>query len=99
MPRLTGQSVRAVTEECARLGLVPSLVGSGVALEQYPDAGAEVLPGSQVMVRFGRPGTVLSKLAARGPELRLVADRKREDGLRSGNQRQAATKHGFVRGD
>ena len=63
VPRLTGQSVRAVTEECARLGLVPSLVGSGVALEQYPDAGVEVVHGTQVMVRFGRPGTVLSKLS------------------------------------
>jgi cell division protein FtsI (penicillin-binding protein 3) len=63
VPRLTGHSVRAVTEECSRLGLVPSLVGSGVALEQYPDAGARVLHGSQVMVRFGRPGMVLSKLS------------------------------------
>ena len=63
VPRLTGQSVRAVAEECARLGLVPSLVGSGVALEQYPDAGVEVVHGTQVMVRFGRPGTVLSKLS------------------------------------
>jgi cell division protein FtsI (penicillin-binding protein 3) len=63
VPRLTGQSVRAVTEECARLGLVPSLVGSGVALEQYPDAGVEVVHGTQVMVRFGKPGTVLSKLS------------------------------------
>jgi membrane peptidoglycan carboxypeptidase len=67
VPRLTGRSVRAVTEECSRLGLVPSLVGSGVALEQYPDAGAQVLHGSQVMVRFGRPGTVLSRLS-RGDE-------------------------------
>ena len=63
VPRLIGQSVRAVTEECGRLGLVPSLVGSGVALEQYPDAGTQVQPGSQVMVRFGRPGMVLSKLS------------------------------------
>ena len=62
VPRLIGQSVRAVTEECGRLGLIPSLVGSGIALEQYPDAGTQVQPGSQVMVRFGRPGMVLSKL-------------------------------------
>jgi cell division protein FtsI (penicillin-binding protein 3) len=67
VPRLIGQSVRAVTEECGRLGLVPSLVGSGIALEQYPDAGTQVQPGSQVMVRFGRPGMVLSKLS-RGDE-------------------------------
>jgi len=67
VPRLIGQSVRAVTEECGRLGLVPSLVGSGIALAQYPDAGTQVQPGSQVMVRFGRPGMVLSKLS-RGDE-------------------------------
>ena len=67
VPRLIGQSVRAVTEECGRLGLAPSLVGSGIALEQYPDAGTQVQPGSQVMVRFGRPGMVLSKLS-RGDE-------------------------------
>jgi cell division protein FtsI (penicillin-binding protein 3) len=67
VPRMIGQSVRAVTEECGRLGLVPSLVGSGIALEQYPDAGTQVQPGSQVMVRFGRPGMVLSKLS-RGDE-------------------------------
>jgi cell division protein FtsI (penicillin-binding protein 3) len=67
VPRLIGQSVRAVTEECGRLGLAPSLVGSGIALEQYPDAGTQVQPGSQVMVRFGRAGMVLSKLS-RGDE-------------------------------
>jgi cell division protein FtsI (penicillin-binding protein 3) len=67
VPRLIGQSVRAVTEECGRLGFAPSLVGSGIALEQYPDAGTQVQPGSQVMVRFGRPGMVLSKLS-RGDE-------------------------------
>ncbi|MGD0962286.1 MAG: penicillin-binding transpeptidase domain-containing protein [Candidatus Acidiferrales bacterium] len=64
VPRLTGQSVRAVTEECSRLGLIPSLVGSGVALEQYPDAGVQVVHGTQIMVRFGRPGTVPSRLSS-----------------------------------
>ncbi len=63
VPKLTGRSVRAVTEECARLGLVPSLVGSGVALEQYPDAGVQVVHGTQVMVRFGRPGAGVSKVS------------------------------------
>ena len=59
VPNLAGRSVRAVMEECARLGLVPSLIGSGVALEQFPGAGAPVLPGSRVTVRFGRPGALL----------------------------------------
>jgi cell division protein FtsI (penicillin-binding protein 3) len=58
MPGLTGQSVRAVTEQCMRLGLVPSLIGSGVALEQAPAAGVQVTRGSQVTVRFGRAGEI-----------------------------------------
>ena len=36
VPSLTGQSVRGVTEQCMRLGLVPALIGSGVAIEQAP---------------------------------------------------------------
>ena len=56
VPSLAGQSVRGVTEECSRLGLVPSLIGNGVALEQSPEAGTQVLRGSRVTVRFGRAG-------------------------------------------
>jgi len=59
VPVLMGQSVRGVTEECSRLGLVPSLIGSGVAVEQAPAAGTEVLRGSQVTVRFGRPAEIV----------------------------------------
>ncbi len=59
VPSLTGQSVRGVTEQCSRLGLVPSLIGSGVAVEQTPAAGTQVAPGSQVTVRFGRPGEIV----------------------------------------
>lgn len=54
VPRLTGQSVRAVIEACSRLGLTPILVGDGVALDQSPDAGTKVLPGAKVIVHFGR---------------------------------------------
>jgi cell division protein FtsI (penicillin-binding protein 3) len=56
VPNLSGQTVRGVTEACSHLGLVPSLIGSGVALEQFPEAGTNVLRGSSVTVRFGRPG-------------------------------------------
>jgi cell division protein FtsI (penicillin-binding protein 3) len=56
VPVLVGQSVRGVTEECSRLGLVPSLIGNGLALEQSPEAGAQVLRGTRVTVRFGRAG-------------------------------------------
>jgi len=59
VPNLVGQSVRAVTEMCSRLGLVPSLIGDGVAVEQSPEVGAEVLRGSRVTVRFGRPGEIV----------------------------------------
>jgi cell division protein FtsI (penicillin-binding protein 3) len=56
VPNLAGQSVRAVSETCSKLGLVPGLIGNGVALEQSPESGAVVLRGSRVTVRFGRPG-------------------------------------------
>src|SRR3984885_3304517 len=59
VPSLAGRTVRGVTVECSRLGLMPSLIGSGVALEQYPAAGAQVLRGSRVTVRFGHPGEIV----------------------------------------
>ena len=59
VPNLTGRTVRAVMEECQRVGLVPSLIGSGVVLEQFPSAGSLVPPGSRVTVRFGRGGALL----------------------------------------
>jgi|HubBroStandDraft_6_1064221.scaffolds.fasta_scaffold89372_1 cell division protein FtsI (penicillin-binding protein 3) len=65
VPDLAGQTVRGVTEACLRLGLVPSLIGNGVALEQFPEAGAEVLRGGRVTVRFGRTGGQLPA-SARG---------------------------------
>jgi cell division protein FtsI (penicillin-binding protein 3) len=57
VPDLSGQTVRGVTEACSRLGLIPSLLGSGVALEQSPEAGTRVIRGSIVTVRFGRAAT------------------------------------------
>jgi hypothetical protein len=45
-----------VMESCSRLGLMPTLIGNGIALEQYPESGAQAMRGSQVTVRFGRPG-------------------------------------------
>ena len=66
VPDLTGQSVRAVTEQCLRLGLVPSLIGSGMAVEQAPAAGAQVMRGSQVTVRFGRAGEIVPVSTAGG---------------------------------
>ena len=65
VPNLAGQSVRAVSETCSRLGLVPGLIGSGVAVEQSPESGAVVLRGSRVTVRFGRPGELVPAAARR----------------------------------
>ncbi len=67
VPDLAGQTVRAVTEACSRLGFVPSLIGGGVALEQFPAAGTEAPRGSRLTVRFGRPGELLP-VSARGDE-------------------------------
>jgi cell division protein FtsI/penicillin-binding protein 2 len=55
VPDMSGQAVRGVTESCSHLGLVPSLIGNGIALQQFPEAGTTVLRGSSVTVRFGRP--------------------------------------------
>src|SRR6204780_5392687 len=57
VPDVSGQTVRGVTETCSRLGLIPSLLGSGVALEQSPEPGTRVIRGSTVTVRFGRATT------------------------------------------
>jgi membrane peptidoglycan carboxypeptidase len=54
VPDLAGETVRGVTESCSRFGLVPSLIGSGIALEQSPEPGTRVVHGSRVTVRFGR---------------------------------------------
>jgi cell division protein FtsI (penicillin-binding protein 3) len=55
LPLLAGKTVREVSEQCARLGIAPVLVGTGVALEQDPKAGTTVRRGSRVTVQFGRP--------------------------------------------
>ncbi|MGA7920478.1 MAG: penicillin-binding protein [Candidatus Acidiferrales bacterium] len=54
VPDMSGQTVRWVTESCISLGLVPSLIGSGIALEQSPDPGSVVMRGSHLTVRFGK---------------------------------------------
>jgi cell division protein FtsI (penicillin-binding protein 3) len=59
VPDFSGQGLRSVMETCTSLGLVPAPIGSGVAVEQSPDAGARVQRGSRVTVRFGRPGEIV----------------------------------------
>jgi stage V sporulation protein D (sporulation-specific penicillin-binding protein) len=67
VPDLTGQTVRSVTETCSRLGLIPDLIGSGVAVEQTPDPGTRVQRGSGVTVRFGRAAAMLTPAVAHVP--------------------------------
>ncbi|MGH9862856.1 MAG: penicillin-binding protein [Candidatus Acidiferrales bacterium] len=52
VPDFIGQPLRAVSERCARLGLEPVLVGSGIAAAQRPAAGTRVPRGSRVQVEF-----------------------------------------------
>jgi cell division protein FtsI (penicillin-binding protein 3) len=63
VPSLMGKSVRNVIEACSRLGLEPTLIGDGVALQQFPDAGTQVEQGSQVTVRFGRAAQLVATAA------------------------------------
>jgi cell division protein FtsI (penicillin-binding protein 3) len=53
VPDFTGKTMREVTETCLRLGLDPVLVGSSLASQQIPAAGAKVRRGSKVTVQFG----------------------------------------------
>jgi cell division protein FtsI (penicillin-binding protein 3) len=59
VPNLAGQTIRGVMEQCSRLGLAPSVIGDGIALQQSPDAGAHVPRGSRVTVLLGAPGTLI----------------------------------------
>ncbi len=60
VPDFSGKTMREVIDGCVRLGLDPVLVGSRVALEQTPAAGAKVRRGTKITVQFGdtpaRPG-------------------------------------------
>lgn len=52
VPDFKGKTMREVTEGCMRLGLEPVLVGSRVAVQQMPAAGAKARRGSKVTVEF-----------------------------------------------
>jgi cell division protein FtsI (penicillin-binding protein 3) len=53
VPDFRGKTMRDVTEMCLRLGLEPVLVGSGLAVDEAPPAGAKVRHGAKITVRFG----------------------------------------------
>jgi cell division protein FtsI (penicillin-binding protein 3) len=55
VPDFSGKTMREVTEMCLRLGLDPVLVGSSLATDQVPAAGAQVRRGARITVQFGTP--------------------------------------------
>ena len=59
VPQLAGKSVRGVTEELLRLGLSPVLIGTGVAIQQNPEAGTAVRRGARITVRFARSASLV----------------------------------------
>ena len=63
VPDFHGKTVRDVTETCLRLGLNPVLIGSSLAQDQSPAAGAKVRRGAKITVRFDAT-TQNKKLAA-----------------------------------
>jgi cell division protein FtsI (penicillin-binding protein 3) len=54
VPAFTGKSVRSAIELAQSTGLDLEVVGSGVAQNQMPAAGARVQNGARITVRFGR---------------------------------------------
>jgi cell division protein FtsI (penicillin-binding protein 3) len=72
VPDLTGQTVRRVTETCSRLGLVPTLIGQGIAVEQSPQPGTPAQRGSGVTVHFGKVSADANAAASSG-STRLTA--------------------------
>jgi len=61
VPDFSGKTMRDVTEICLRLGLDPVLVGSSLAMNQVPAAGAKVRRGAKITVQFGTPAPKIAK--------------------------------------
>lgn len=62
MPDFSGKTMREVADISLKLGLDPVLVGSNLATDQSPAAGAKVRRGAKVTVRFGTPVVKKAKL-------------------------------------
>ena len=54
VPSFLGKPLRVVVEEAEKSGIEVEISGSGVAREQVPAAGARLVSGQKVVVRFGR---------------------------------------------
>jgi cell division protein FtsI (penicillin-binding protein 3) len=55
VPDFSGKTMRDVADIALRLGLEPVLVGSNLATEQSPAAGAKLRHGAKITVQFGTP--------------------------------------------
>jgi membrane peptidoglycan carboxypeptidase len=55
VPDFSGKTMRDVADTILRLGLEPVLVGSNLATDQSPAAGARVRRGAKITVQFGTP--------------------------------------------
>jgi len=55
VPDFSGKTMRQVSEACLRMGLDPVLVGTNVAIQQVPAAGAKIRRGAKLTVEFGDP--------------------------------------------
>jgi stage V sporulation protein D (sporulation-specific penicillin-binding protein) len=65
VPQLAGKTVREATQECMKMGLSPVLVGTGIAVEQSPEAGIMIRRGSRITVRFARGASLFSAASRR----------------------------------
>jgi len=54
VPDFSGLAARNVAQECQRLGLELSLLGSGLAVEQSVPAHSQVAPGTRLVVKLSR---------------------------------------------
>ncbi|MGB2590297.1 MAG: penicillin-binding protein [Candidatus Acidiferrum sp.] len=61
VPDFSGKTMREVADMSLKLGLDPVLVGSNLATDQSPAAGAKVRRGAKITVRFGTPADKKSK--------------------------------------
>jgi stage V sporulation protein D (sporulation-specific penicillin-binding protein) len=55
LPDFSGKTMRDVTDAALKLGLEPVLIGSNLATNQSPAAGAKVRRGARITVQFGTP--------------------------------------------
>jgi cell division protein FtsI (penicillin-binding protein 3) len=55
VPSLIGLPVRKVIELAGAAGLEVQITGNGTVREQAPPPGTMVAPGTQIVVRCGRP--------------------------------------------